>query len=77
MLSVLFGILRAVQELMGRFLQRGGEGLEIGVIDILSTFIQNASSSFLLHILQQLMDKLNSDTTSAKIAVLESKIKVH
>ena len=75
---MLFGILRAVQELMGRFLQRGGgEGLEIGVIDILSTFIQNVSSSFLLHILQQLMDKLNSDTTSAKVAVLESKIKVH
>ena len=74
---MLFGILRAVQELMGSFLQRGGEGLEIGVIDILSTFIQDVSSSFLLHILQQLMDKLYSDTTSAKVAVLESRIKVH
>ena len=46
---MLFGILRAVQELMGSFLQREGEGLEIDVIDILSTFIQDVSSSFLLH----------------------------
>ena len=74
---MLFGIVRAVQELMGSFLQRGGEGLEIDVIDILSTFIQDVSSSFLLHILQQLMKRLDSDSTSGKVAVLESRIEVH